>query len=110
MQMGLALLAFILAIPWMPIKYAIYNMGHTCLGVLSTQYNKYDSTWGFGQIVATLVWAPTLCDYFWDQARMLHGLQLSSFLLHDLSFALLLFGKLDWKKPTFGASSLCGWG
>jgi len=26
------------------------------------QYNTYDSTWGFGQIVAILVWAPTLCD------------------------------------------------
>lgn len=34
MQMSLALLAFILA---MPFKYAIYNMGHTSLGVLSTQ-------------------------------------------------------------------------
>ncbi len=40
MQMGLALLAFIFAIPWMPINYAIYNMGHTCLGVLSTQYKS----------------------------------------------------------------------
>ncbi len=74
------------------------------------QYNTYESTWGFGQIVAILVWAPTLCDYFWDQARMSHGLQLSSFLLHDLSFALPLFGKLDWTKLTFGASSLCSWG
>lgn len=26
------------------------------------QYNTYDGTWGFGQIVAILVWVPTLCD------------------------------------------------
>ncbi len=30
----------------------------------------YDPTWTFGQIVAILVWAPTLCDYLWDQIRM----------------------------------------
>lgn len=38
--MRLALLAFIFAIPWMPIEYAIYNMNHTCLDVLSTQYKS----------------------------------------------------------------------
>lgn len=31
--------------------------------------NIYDPSWGFGQIVAILVWAPTLCDYLWDQIR-----------------------------------------
>lgn len=29
----------------------------------------YDPSWGFGQIVAILVWAPSLCDYLWDQLR-----------------------------------------
>ena len=33
-------------------------------------YDIYDPSWGFGQIVAILVWAPTLCDYLWDQIRM----------------------------------------
>ena len=33
-------------------------------------YNIYDPSWSFGQIVAILVWAPTLCDYLWDQMRM----------------------------------------
>ena len=33
-----------------------------------------DSSWGFGQIVAILVWAPTLCDYLWNQIRMSHFL------------------------------------
>ena len=33
-------------------------------------YKVYDPSWGFGQIVAILVWAPTLCDYLWDQMRM----------------------------------------
>lgn len=30
----------------------------------------YDPTWTFGQIVAIFVWAPTLCDYLWDQIGM----------------------------------------
>ena len=30
------------------------------------EYRIYDPSWGFGQIVAILVWAPTLCDYLWD--------------------------------------------
>ena len=30
----------------------------------------YNPSWTFGQIVAILVWAPTLCDYLWDQIRM----------------------------------------
>ena len=30
----------------------------------------YDPSWTFGQIVAIFVWAPTLCDYLWDQIRM----------------------------------------
>ena len=30
----------------------------------------YDPSWSFGQVVAILVWAPTLCDYLWDQIRM----------------------------------------
>ena len=29
----------------------------------------YNPSWGFGQVVAILVWAPTLCDYFWNQIR-----------------------------------------
>ena len=29
----------------------------------------YDPSWTFGQIVAILIWAPTLCDYLWDQIR-----------------------------------------
>lgn len=33
-------------------------------------YKIYDPSWGFGQIVAILVWAPTLSDYLWDQLRM----------------------------------------
>ena len=39
----------------------------------------YDPAWGFGQIVAILVWAPTLCDYLWDQIRTLSGLSLCCF-------------------------------
>ena len=31
--------------------------------------NIYDPSWGFGQLVAILVWAPSLCDYLWDQIR-----------------------------------------
>lgn len=29
----------------------------------------YDPTWGFGQIVAILVWASPLCEYFWESFR-----------------------------------------
>ena len=29
----------------------------------------YDPKWSFGQIVAILVWMPTLFDYAWDQIR-----------------------------------------
>lgn len=29
----------------------------------------YDSSWGFGQIVAILVWAPPLCEYVWESFR-----------------------------------------
>lgn len=36
--------------------------------------NIYDPSWGFGQIVAILVWAPSLCDYLWDQLRMFYPL------------------------------------
>ena len=33
------------------------------------QNNIYDPSWGFGQVVALLVWAPPLIDYLWDQTR-----------------------------------------
>ena len=29
----------------------------------------YDPSWGFGQIVAILVWAPPLCEYLWGSFR-----------------------------------------
>ncbi|KAM0805755.1 hypothetical protein BDR22DRAFT_303494 [Usnea florida] len=29
----------------------------------------YEPGWTFGQVVAILVWAPTLCDYLWNQIR-----------------------------------------
>ncbi len=29
----------------------------------------YDPSWGFGQIVAVLIWAPPLCEYFWETFR-----------------------------------------
>lgn len=92
-----------------PIFFCIYVY---CFCVFASnlssfqQIGIYDSTWGFGQIVAILVWAPTLCDYVWDQARKLHDLQLSSFPLRDRSFWLPLFkGVLG--KLTFDTSSLC---
>lgn len=31
--------------------------------------NVFDPSWSFGQIVAILVWAPTVVDYLWDQTR-----------------------------------------
>ena len=31
--------------------------------------NIYDPSWGFGQVVAILVWVPPLCDYLWDHIR-----------------------------------------
>ncbi|KAK4695163.1 hypothetical protein P7C71_g2535, partial [Lecanoromycetidae sp. Uapishka_2] len=33
------------------------------------EHQIYDPTWGFGQIVAILVWAPPLCEYFWESFR-----------------------------------------
>lgn len=41
------------------------------------EFDIYDPSWGFGQIVAILVWAPTLCDYLWDQIRMFSGTSFS---------------------------------
>lgn len=29
----------------------------------------YDPSWGFGQIVAILVWAPPVLEYFWEFLR-----------------------------------------
>ena len=33
------------------------------------EHEIYDKSWGFGQIVAILVWAPPLCEYFWESFR-----------------------------------------
>ena len=46
--------------------------------------NIYDPSWGFGQVVAILVWAPTLCDYLWNQIRMFKPPLFSSFLLYSM--------------------------
>ena len=48
--------------------YAFYLFGED-LDWFSAN-DVYDPSWGFGQIVAIAVWAPTLADYLWDQIRM----------------------------------------
>lgn len=48
---------------WLYI-YCFYTFGEDLDWFSSKKI--YDPSWGFGQIVAILVWAPTLCDYLFD--------------------------------------------
>ncbi|KAI4162058.1 MAG: hypothetical protein LQ342_004370 [Letrouitia transgressa] len=51
---------------WLYI-YCFYTFGKDLEWFNSS--NVYDPSWGFGQIVAILVWAPTIVDYLWEQKR-----------------------------------------
>ena len=59
-----------------PALFAIFLVGFLyCFAVFADDLNWfrlneiYDPTWGFGQIVAILVWAPPLCEYLWESFR-----------------------------------------
>lgn len=59
-----------------PGLFAIWILGYLyCFAVFAYDLNWfrineiYDSSWGFGQIVAVSVWAPTLIEYFWEMFR-----------------------------------------
>ena len=51
---------------WLYI-YCFYTFGKDLEWFGSNHVNN--PTWSFGQIVAILVWAPTLVDYMWEQFR-----------------------------------------
>ena len=59
-----------------PALFAIFLVGFLyCFAVFADDLNWfrlneiYDPAWGFGQIVAILVWAPPLCEYLWESFR-----------------------------------------
>ena len=59
-----------------PALFALFIVGYLyCFAVFADDLNWfrlneiYDPTWAFGQIVAILVWAPPLCEYFWESFR-----------------------------------------
>ena len=59
-----------------PALFALFLVGFLyCFAVFAEDLNWfrlneiYDPAWGFGQIVAILVWAPPLCEYLWESFR-----------------------------------------
>ena len=56
-----------------PLGFVCFVVGHLyCLAVFADDLNWfrvnkiYDPAWTFGQIVAILIWAPLVVQYFWD--------------------------------------------
>ena len=59
-----------------PVLFTIIALIYLyCFAVFANDLNWfreneiYDPSWGFGQIVAILVWAPPLCEYMWESFR-----------------------------------------
>lgn len=59
-----------------PALFTIFVVGYLyCFAIFADDLNWfrenkiYDSSWGFGQIVAILVWAPPLGEYLWESFR-----------------------------------------
>ena len=59
-----------------PALFTLFALAYVlCFAVFASDLNNfrlkkiYDPSWGFGQIVAVLVWAPPLIEYFWETFR-----------------------------------------
>ena len=59
-----------------PVLFSLFLLIHIyCFVVFAEDLNWfndnniYDDAWGFGQIVAILVWAPPIFEYFWQMFR-----------------------------------------
>lgn len=58
------------------ISVLIYLYCFVCFGYDLNWFREnetYDRTWGFGQIVAILVWASPVFEYFWESFRKYQG-------------------------------------